>query len=124
LKQSAAAQKVYLQVVEDVLQWIAEHGLQRDDPLPTMREMTVEFEAGLGAVKRALHELREAGVIYSRQGIGSYVLDPDARPAVGGAARAAALEEELRSLSDRTQALEEILRKHLPEVNVREAAVT
>jgi DNA-binding transcriptional regulator YhcF (GntR family) len=113
----------YVHVVNHVHELIRNERLGRDAPLPTMVDLADACGVGLNAVKRALHELRRAGVIYSVRGGGSYVLDPEARAEPGDATTIAALEEQVRALSNRTQILEDLLRERLPE-GTREAAMT
>lgn len=46
---------------------------QPDERLPTEHELAAEFEVSRPVVREALRRLREQGLIYSRQGAGSFV---------------------------------------------------
>lgn len=50
--------------------------------LPPKRELIDQYRVALGTINGALRELRQAGMVESRQGAGSYVIavEPDVAP--------------------------------------------
>lgn len=61
-------------VVFDRMQRAIKSGAYRpDERLPTEHELAAEFEVSRPVVREALRRLREQGLIYSRQGAGSFV---------------------------------------------------
>lgn len=66
---------LYLQIVQ-VLEHEVRSGRYRPgDQLPTQEGLAEHFGVSLAPVKQALRELEERGIIASRQGRGTYVLD-------------------------------------------------
>jgi len=66
---------LYLQIMEILEQQIRSGRLKPGDQLPTQEALAEHFEVSLAPVKQALRELEERGVIATRQGRGTYVLD-------------------------------------------------
>lgn len=60
-------------VFERVLKAIKSGAYHPDERLPTEHDLAAEFEVSRPIVREALRRLREQGLIYSRQGSGSYV---------------------------------------------------
>ncbi len=56
---------------------------QDDDRLPSEHEMAAEFDVSRPVVREALRRLREKGLIYSRQGAGSFVRTRGVRSPLG-----------------------------------------
>ncbi|SEI12897.1 DNA-binding transcriptional regulator, FadR family [Paracoccus alkenifer] len=56
---------------------------QDDDRLPSEHEMAAEFDVSRPVVREALRRLREKGLIYSRQGAGSFVRTLGVRSPLG-----------------------------------------
>ena len=63
---------------------IASGRLAPGRPLPSFRALAEELQVSLITVKRAYEELERAGVIYRRQGLGTFIAENG-----GGAARQA-----------------------------------
>ena len=57
----------------DILNRILEGEYKEGERLPTEHEMAAEFQVSRPIVREALRRLRERGLIYSRQGAGSFV---------------------------------------------------
>lgn len=75
----------YLQIADTVRAEIEAGTYAPGAQLPSLHALSAEYEASLGTVKSALKVLREAGLIVTRQGKGSYVRthrpdEPDTDP--------------------------------------------
>lgn len=71
---SGSARKSLADVVFDrVLNAIKSGAYRPDERLPTEHDLAAEFEVSRPIIREALRRLREQGLIYSRQGSGSYV---------------------------------------------------
>lgn len=57
----------------DMLAWMGEGRLTADARLPSEKDLSVQFGVSRPIVREALRRLREEGLIYSRQGAGSFV---------------------------------------------------
>ena len=71
----AAPGPLYRQIVEAVKREIASDRLRPGSPLPSFRAMAEELLVSLITVKRAYEELEHEGIIYCRQGLGTFVAD-------------------------------------------------
>jgi GntR family transcriptional regulator len=71
----AAAGPLYEQIVAAVKREIASGRLLPGAALPSVRALAAELLVSLITVKRAYEELERAGLIYSRQGLGTFVAD-------------------------------------------------
>ena len=67
------ADKVY----EQLFGWISNGQYARQSKLPSENELAKSFDVSRPVVRDALKRLRDDGVIYSRQGAGSFVLGPE-----------------------------------------------
>jgi len=91
----AAPGALYEQIVDAVKREIAAGRLKPGDALPSVRALAAELLVSLITTKRAYEELEREGLIYSRQGLGTFVADHGAeeiRRARQGAARKALAE--------------------------------
>lgn len=70
-------------VFEKLERAIKSGAYQDDDRLPSENEMAAEFEVSRPIVREALRRLRERGLIYSRQGAGSFVRNLGIRNPLG-----------------------------------------
>ena len=97
----AAPGALYQQIVDRLQREISEGRLAPGAPLPSFRVLAEDLLVSVITVKRAYEELERAGIIYRRQGLGTFVADhgPDrsrtakldaARELLRQAARAAA----------------------------------
>jgi len=66
---------LYLQIMEILEQQIRSGRVKPGDQLPTQEALAEHFEVSLAPVKQALRELEERGIIATRQGRGTYVMD-------------------------------------------------
>jgi GntR family transcriptional regulator len=69
---------VYVQLVEQVLQYLSNGSLKPGDQLPTVRQMAAELRVNFNTVARAYRKLDEAGLISTQQGRGTYIVDQPA----------------------------------------------
>ncbi|MGO4634991.1 GntR family transcriptional regulator [Streptomyces sp. 2RAF24] len=63
----------YQRITQDYAEKIRKGKLGAGTKLPGIREISEEYGVAAGTVQRALSELRNAGLIYSHQGRGSFV---------------------------------------------------
>lgn len=66
-------QPIYLQIVEQVQQMIAQDELKKGDQLPTVRQLATDLRVNFNTVARAYRLLDEAGLISTQQGRGTYI---------------------------------------------------
>jgi GntR family transcriptional regulator len=76
----AAGGALYQQIVDGIKREISEGRLPPGAPLPSFRALAEELLVSIITVKRAYDELERDGIIYRRQGLGTFVADTaDAR---------------------------------------------
>jgi GntR family transcriptional regulator len=66
---------IYIQIVEQVRQQIANGGLQPGEQLPTVRALASDLRVNFNTVARAYRLLDEANIISTQQGRGTYILE-------------------------------------------------
>jgi GntR family transcriptional regulator len=66
---------IYIQIVEQVSQQVANGGLKPGAQLPTVRALASDLRINFNTVSRAYRLLDEAGVISTQQGRGTYILE-------------------------------------------------
>jgi GntR family transcriptional regulator len=64
---------IYLQIVDQIKRNVAVGRLKPEDPLPSVRQLALDLTINPNTVARAYLELEHEGVIYKRQGQGTYV---------------------------------------------------
>jgi GntR family transcriptional regulator len=64
---------IYLQIVAQIKTSIAMGRLQPEEPLPSVRQLATELAVNPNTVARAYLDLEYEGVIYKRQGAGTFV---------------------------------------------------
>ena len=64
---------IYLQIAQQIKTAVAMGRLQQEDPLPSVRQLAVELAVNPNTVARAYLDLEIEGVIYKRQGAGTFV---------------------------------------------------
>lgn len=69
----AAPGALYQQIVDAVKREIAADRLRPGSPLPSFRALAEELAVSLITVKRAYEELEREGIVYRRQGLGTFV---------------------------------------------------
>ena len=72
---AAAPGALYEQIVEGIKREISEGRLAPGSPLPSFRALAEELLVSVITVKRAYEELERDGIIYRRQGLGTFVAD-------------------------------------------------
>lgn len=104
------ARPSYLQLAARLRADISSGTLQPGAQLPTHRGLAEDYGVAIETAKRALGELRNEGLIVSRQGKGSYVRQRTANATDNGGtevvAQLASLRDELEAVKDRLEALE------------------
>ena len=69
----AADGALYRQIVDQVKREISEGRLKPGAPLPSFRQLAEDLLVSVITVKRAYEELEREGIIYRRQGLGTFV---------------------------------------------------
>ena len=64
---------IYEQLVDNIKSLIVSGVLQRDDQLPSVRQLAQELAINPNTIQKAYTELERQGVIYSLKGRGSFV---------------------------------------------------
>ncbi len=72
---AAANAPLYAQIVEGVRREIADGRLPAGTPLPSFRALAEQLRVSLITVKRAYDDLEHAGLIYRKQGLGTFVAE-------------------------------------------------
>jgi GntR family transcriptional regulator len=72
---AAAPGTLYQQIVDGLKREISEGRLVPGSPLPSFRVLAGELLVSVITVKRAYEELEREGIIYRRQGLGTFVAD-------------------------------------------------
>ena len=75
---TAAPGPLYQQIVAGVKREVAAGRLAPGAPLPSVRALAAELLVSLITVKRAYEELERDGILYSRQGLGTFIADQGA----------------------------------------------
>ena len=70
---SAAPGPLYRQIIDGVKREISEGRLKPGVPLPSFRALAEDLLVSLITVKRAYEELEREGIIYRKQGLGTFV---------------------------------------------------
>ena len=72
---AAAGAPLYLQIIDSLKREISEGRLEVGAPLPSFRQLAEDLLVSVITVKRAYEELEREGIIYRRQGLGTFVSD-------------------------------------------------
>ena len=64
---------IYIQIAQQIKTAVAMGRLLPEDPLPSVRQLAVELAVNPNTVARAYLDLEIEGVIYKRQGAGTFV---------------------------------------------------
>lgn len=64
---------IYLQIEDNLYQEIAVGKLKPGDQLPSVRQLAVEQTANVNTVQRALRQINERGIIFTKRGQGNFV---------------------------------------------------
>jgi GntR family transcriptional regulator len=71
----AAPGALYDQIIAGLKREISEGRLLPGSPLPSFRQLAADLMVSLITVKRAYDELEQEGIIYRRQGLGTFVAE-------------------------------------------------
>ena len=71
----AAPGPLYQQIVDWLKREVSEGRLPATTPLPSFRQMAEQLMVSLITVKRAYEELEREGIIFRRQGLGTFVAE-------------------------------------------------
>jgi GntR family transcriptional regulator len=74
----AAPGALYEQLVAGVKREISEGRLHPGSPLPSFRQLAADLMVSVITVKRAYEELEQEGIIFRRQGLGTFVAEQGA----------------------------------------------
>ena len=72
---AAAPGALYQQIVDGIKREISAGRLAPGSPLPSFRNLAEDLLVSMITVKRAYEELEREGIIYRRQGLGTFVAD-------------------------------------------------
>jgi GntR family transcriptional regulator len=72
---SAAPGPLYQQIIDGLKRDISEGRLPAGTSLPSFRQLAEQLMVSLITVKRAYEELEREGIIYRRQGLGTFVAE-------------------------------------------------
>jgi GntR family transcriptional regulator len=126
---AAAPGALYQQIVDGLRREVSEGRLAPGTPLPSFRGLAEDLLVSVITVKRAYEELEREGIIYRRQGLGTFVADTaDDRSRETKKTRARALlVEALREATEAglsTKEVVELLRTLLPKKGRKDVART
>lgn len=68
-----SGQPIYVQIMEQIRQMVADGTLSQGDQLPTVRQLATELRVNFNTVARAYRLLDEAGLISTQHGRGTYI---------------------------------------------------
>lgn len=71
----AAGGALYQQIIDRLKREVSEGRLQPGEPLPSFRQLAEDLLVSVITVKRAYEELEREGIIYRRQGLGTFVAE-------------------------------------------------
>lgn len=71
-----SGQPIYVQIIEQVREMVANGELKPGDQLPTVRQLATDLRVNFNTVARAYRMLDEAGLISTQQGRGTYIWEP------------------------------------------------
>lgn len=72
---AAAPGALYDQIIAGMKREISEGRLRPGTPLPSFRQLAADLMVSLITVKRAYEELEKEGIVYRRQGLGTFVAE-------------------------------------------------
>ena len=64
---------IYIQIMEQIRQMVANGDLKPGDQLPTVRQLAIDLQVNWNTVARAYRLLDEAGLISTQQGRGTFI---------------------------------------------------
>jgi GntR family transcriptional regulator, transcriptional repressor for pyruvate dehydrogenase complex len=72
---SSQPQKIYIEILNKIHDIIEQDGLQAGDKLPSERELSDRLKVGRSSVREALRSLELLGLIETRRGEGTFIVD-------------------------------------------------
>jgi GntR family transcriptional regulator len=72
-----SSRPLYIQVTDLIKNQISQKFWQLDEMIPSENELAAAYEVSVGTVKKALSKLVDEGILYRRQGKGTFVNRPD-----------------------------------------------
>ena len=75
--QTTSGLPIYEQIERQIKELIVSGQLKEGEPLPSIRALAADVKISVITVKRAYEDLEQEGMIYSVQGKGFYVDNPD-----------------------------------------------
>jgi len=66
-------QSIYIQITEFVKEQILVNKWQKEEKIPSVRDLAAELQVNPNTVMRAYDFLQQQGIIYNRRGIGNHV---------------------------------------------------
>lgn len=72
-----SSRPLYIQVTDLIKDQISKKFWQLDEMIPSENELAATYEVSVGTVKKALSKLVDEGILYRRQGKGTFVNRPD-----------------------------------------------
>ena len=90
-------QSIYLQITEFVKEQILLNKWQKEEKIPSVRDLATELQVNPNTVMRAYDSLQMQGIIYNRRGIGNHV-SPDAGKKILAASKEKFLQTELPAI--------------------------
>ena len=66
---------VYAQIADDIKQQIISGKLPEEEKLPSLRECCEKYKVTLMTMRRAIERLERENIVYSRNGVGTFVSD-------------------------------------------------
>jgi GntR family transcriptional regulator len=66
-------QSIYIQITEFVKEQILLNKWQKEEKIPSVRDLAAELQVNPNTVMRAYDFLQQQGIIYNRRGIGNHV---------------------------------------------------
>ena len=64
---------LYRQIIDQIKYGVASGKLKAGEQLPTVRALAIQLKVNLNTVTKAYRELEIAGILTSKQGIGSFI---------------------------------------------------
>jgi GntR family transcriptional regulator len=64
---------IYIQITEFVQEQILLNKWQKEEKIPSVRDLAAELQVNPNTVMRAYETLQQEGVIYNRRGVGNHV---------------------------------------------------
>ena len=74
-----SSEPIYLQIVDRISEAIAKEQVRPGDKLPPVRALAAELVINPNTVARAYTQLEQAGLVSTRTGAGTFVIDPALR---------------------------------------------